>query len=122
MPATTLNSMDIEDVRKDTQVIHRTFCVRGNGDRGMDVRVQVIALKPCGCEGPYLGHLEQVRYADYPDEFIGVPRRGAKLWSIHPTTKNAYTDRKNAVAYALGKTKAANQLRDWMADRYGGNR
>jgi hypothetical protein len=108
------NKMAIGDVTADTEIAWTTYRLH-DGTR----MVAVEALKPCGCDGPWLGSLRAVPGHKWPEEFKEQARHMGliKLWEFVPVLKDGYSLAAEPKGMALGKMAAALALRDFVAER-----
>jgi len=111
--------MTLTDVRSDTMVECTTFKVSTSGDR----IAAVTALKPCGCDGPWIGELRPVHFHDWPAWALAKPQQGSlpgrtRLWAYYPVlASDHYSVAKEPVGMEFGMCTAAKALRDWVAKR-----
>lgn len=109
------NKMEVGDVTAETKI----FISNGYKIQGSRI-VSVSALKPCGCDGPWIGKLKAIPYAEWSDAARDARDKlghNAKCWAIYPVTKDGYSTFKNPVGWAFGKTTAANLLLEFIAQR-----
>lgn len=110
--------MSIEDVQLDTQLeLSNGYKNYNSNERN----VSVTALKPCGCDGPWIGTLKTIPYKDWTEEMKEARMKlpySAKCWAIYPVSKSDhYSVYKKSIGWALGKQAAAERLREFIAHR-----
>lgn len=116
------NKMFIADVVSSTEIDVTTFKPPRTSLDNKEVRVTrayVHALKPCGCDGPWIGTLEQVHNKKVNSALVLNERiPNASLWAIRMVSaKNGYRVNEKVLGYAYGKMHAAEFLKDYVVLR-----
>lgn len=101
-----------KDVTRETQI---------SLDKFRTVRY-VHALNEDGSDGPWIGMLEKINDKELNPALLGTLRAGsipeARIWAIYPIRESdRYAIQRRPVGYAVGMRHAANQLRDYIAER-----
>ncbi len=102
--------MKVTDVKPDT---------RYEIQRERSGYAHIHALKPCGCDGPWLGTIRKVPYPEWTLEMMTVAEgRVGYLWEIFPVLRSdPYKLAKRPVGYAVGTRTAAQELINYIAER-----
>lgn len=117
------NKMFIADVVSSSELEVTTFKPpRNRKAPSPDVRVSrayVHAVKPCGCDGPWIGTLTQIVNEKVNSALILNERiPNASLWAIRAVSaKDGYRENKKVIGYAYGKMHAAQFLKDYVVLR-----
>jgi hypothetical protein len=111
------NKMHLNEVTLETDIVASSGYKNYQGRR----QVHVNALKPCGCDGPWLGNIIAIPYKDWTEE-MKVERRklpyAAKCWAIYPVSKSDnYRVYTRSIGWAFGKRAASERLREFIANR-----